>query len=248
MFKLFAAALACVALTAAAAPACTQQSPAHAQALIELYTSEGCDSCPPADRYLSTLRGTPNAVVLSMHVDYWNDIGWQDPFSRKVFTERQRWLSDLAGSRTIYTPELFVGGRELRGGWEQKVPAAIARSAAAPARADIAITLGQPGPGGLPVDVRAVSRAGGSLYVALVENDLSSSVTAGENRGRTLHHDFVAREWLPPVDVGRDGKAALTRTLTLPRGAVAKNLGVAAFVQTAQGEVLQAFALPVCGN
>ncbi|HAT29493.1 MAG TPA: hypothetical protein DCW29_01165 [Janthinobacterium sp.] len=241
---------------ALAASACSKKSPAHSVALLELYTSEGCDSCPPADRFVSALRLAPErAVVLSLHVDYWNYIGWQDPYSKPVFGERQRWLSDLAGSRTIYTPEMFVAGQEMRGGvdgWSAGLPAAVQGINERPARADIGIALGMPGPAGLPVEVSASAMQDGKLYVALVESGLSSAVRAGENRGRVLAHDVVVREWLAPLALSADGKggkrgATLSRVLPLPPGARTGKLGVSAFVQSDRGEVLQALALPVCG-
>jgi hypothetical protein len=245
---------------AQAAASCSGRSPAHAVALLELYTSEGCDSCPPADHFVSGLRAAgvaqEQAVLLSLHVDYWNYIGWKDVFSRAAFTERQRYLSDLAGSRTIYTPELFVAGQELRGGserWKRGVPEAVKRINGHPAQADISINLGAPGAAGLPLEVHASAQAGGKLYVALVESGIDSQVRAGENRGLTLHHDYVVREWLTPAPLAADGKspkpmASVARTVPLPAGALPKNLGVAAFVQTERGEVLQAYTLPVCGS
>jgi hypothetical protein len=243
--------LICFALTACAANAqtCTGRSPPHTVALVELYTSEGCSSCPPADRYVSDLRGAgvsaAQAVPLSLHVDYWNAIGWKDPFSNAVFTERQRVLSDLAHTRTIYTPEFFVGGRELRG-WSGGLPDAVKRINAKPAQASIGITLGRATTAGLPVEVTANGPNGALLHVALVHNKVVSKVTAGENGGRTLHHDYVVRQWLAPLPIGRDGRAHVARALPLPSGAPVADLGVTAFVQAAQGEVLQAFSLPVC--
>jgi len=237
-----------LAAQAALAAGCSAVSPAHTVALVELYTSEGCSSCPPADSYLSSLRGAglraDQAVLLSLHVDYWNYIGWKDPYSRKTFTERQRWLSDLAHTRTIYTPEFFVAGRELRN-WSGGLDDVVKRINATPARASIAIGLGQPTAAGVPLQVKASGQPGASLYVALVQSAIATKVGAGENSGRTLRHDFVAREWVAPVQLGSDGKAELTRTLPLPAGA---SPGVSAFVQTAQGEVLQALALPACGS
>lgn len=238
-----------------AAGACSRQSPAHSVALLELYTSEGCDSCPPADRFVSALPaggvGADQAVILSLHVDYWDYIGWKDRFASPVFTARQRELSDLAGTRTIYTPEIFVGAKELRG-WQNGVGAAVRRVNAQPARADIRIALGTPGGAGLPVDIRASSALDGKLYVALVENGLVSDVRAGENRGVTLKHDFVVRQWLAPVALagGADGKRAaqVARVLPLPPGATPDRFGISAFVQTNNGEVLQALNLPACGG
>jgi hypothetical protein len=254
------AALNGAAAPAMAAQACSKHSPAHGVALLELYTSEGCDSCPPADEFVSGLRAagvtSEQAVLLSLHVDYWNYIGWKDRFSSAAFTERQRYLSDLAGSRTIYTPEMFIGGHELRGNalsWRQGVPQAVKRVNDKPAQADISIALGEAGAAGLPVQVTASAAGGGNLYIALVQNGLVSNIKAGENRGRVLHHDFVVREWLEPVALasladGAKPAATLVRTLMLPAGAVPKNLAISAFVQSERGEVLQALALPVCGN
>ena len=233
---------------AVSAQTCSGHSPPHAVALLELYTSEGCSSCPPADRFISGLRAAgvapQDAVLLALHVDYWNTIGWTDRFSRAAFTERQRWLSDQVNSRTIYTPEFFIGGRELRD-WSGGLPAAVRRINAQPARADIGIELGMPGSAGLPVAVKAAARAG-TLHVALVESGIESKVAAGENRGRSLRHDFVVRAWLPAQELGRDGKATVAKVLPLPAGAVAANMALSAFVQGANGEVLQAYSLPLC--
>lgn len=241
-----------------AADSCSAHSPAYRVALLELYTSEGCSSCPPADQYLSGLRAagvTPEqAVPLALHVDYWNDIGWKDPFSHAAYSARQRWLTRLAGSRTVYTPELFVAGQELRGGverWAGGVPAAVKRINAQAAQADIRITLGQPGAAGLPLAVSASAAHDGTLFVALVESGLASKVTAGENSGRLLRHDHVVRTWLAPVPMSPGGQAGVhmatvTRTLPLPPGAAPGRLGVSVFVQSDRGEVLQALSLSVC--
>jgi hypothetical protein len=241
--------VACAAWPGADAHTCSGRSPAHTVALLELYTSEGCSSCPPADRFVSALRAsgisTSQAVPLSLHVDYWNDIGWKDPFSSSDFTERQRQLSALVNSRTIYTPEIFVGGRELRD-WSAGVPGAVRRINAMPAQAAIEIKLGLPTAAGLPVEVTSTGPKGALLQVALVHNNVTSKVTAGENSGRTLHHDFVVRQWFTAVPIGSKGSAGLARIVALPSGVPASDLSVTAFVQSARGEVLQAFTLPAC--
>ena len=231
---------------AAQAQACSRQSPAHTIALVELFTSEGCDSCPPADRYLSSLKTRLRAdqmVALSLHVDYWDYIGWKDVFARPAFTERQRWLAAAVNSRAVYTPQVFMAGRELRQ-W-QTLPEAVAKVNARPSRAQIGIVLGQPVKGSLPVTVNAGSAQAGKLIVALYENSLVSEVKAGENRGVTLRHDHVVREWLSPVALAANA-ARLTQSVSLPVGAAMANLGVAAFVQAENGEVLQALNLPLC--
>ncbi len=161
-------------------------------------------------------------------------------------TKRQNWLSELAHTRTVYTPEFFVAGKEERD-WGDKLGVSIKRVNATPARANIAISMGAPSTAGVPVQVSASAIAGAKLYVALVENGLASKVAAGENNGRVLHHDYVVREWSAPVTLGADGSAQLVRTLPIPPGAPASRYGVTAFVQTEQGAVLQALSLDACG-
>lgn len=236
--------------TDAAAQACSKQSPLHTVALLELYTSEGCSSCPPADRFVSRLHASgltlDQVVPLSLHVDYWDYIGWKDVFANRLFTERQYWLSAQAQSRTVYTPEIFIAGQEVRN-WRSAASAAIRRINERPAQAKIGITAGTPANGRLPVEVTATATRDAALYIALYQNGLSSDVRAGENRGVQLRHDFVVRDWIGPVALNpTGGKAALPRALAIPPGAAAHNLGVAAFVQTPRGEVLQALALPLC--
>ncbi len=247
-----------MALPLALAEGCSKHSPAHSVALLELYTSEGCNSCPPADKFVSGLRASgvtaEQAVLLSMHVDYWDNIGWKDVYSKHEITERQRWLSNLVGSHTIYTPEVFMGGKELRGGvggWRSGVPETVKRINSKPAQADITISLGKPAANSLPVEVNVKAGQAGKLFVALVESGIATDVKAGENNGSVLKHDFVVREWLGPIVLSGDAKeskAAWSRAVAIPAGAVAKNLGIAAFVQNDKGEVLQALALPVCGG
>jgi hypothetical protein len=228
-------------------------SPPHTVALLELFTSEGCSSCPPADRFISALHQSglsPQQVVpLSLHVDYWDYIGWKDMYAKRLFTERQRWLSDLANTRTIYTPEFFVSGKEVRS-WRSgdSLSAAVARVNAKPAQADITVTWGKPERLDLPLEVSVKAPRNSKLFIALYENRLSSSVKSGENQGVELRHDYVVRDWLGPVAVTQDkeaGKLALPRALAIPAGAAIGNLGVAAFVQTDNGEVLQALSAPL---
>jgi hypothetical protein len=265
MHALFLTTVLCIApFSLAAAQTCSKQSPAYTVALLELYTSEGCDSCPQADRFVSGLRNlsarespfgsltVDQVVPLSLHVDYWDYIGWKDSFGKPAFTQRQRWLSDIANSRTIYTPEIFVAGQELRN-WHSGTAAAIQRINAKLARAEIGMVLGKAEGGNLSVEVSATAVQNGMLFVALYENDLATVVKAGENRGVTLKHDYVVRTWLGPFALSsqtknKNGKAVLAQTLALPAGAMAKNLGVAAFVQTDKGEILQALALSLCGT
>ena len=247
--------------TMAFAQSCSKHSPAYQIALLELYTSEGCSSCPPADRSFSALRngmgmgmagwpGLDQVVPLALHVDYWDYIGWKDVFASPAYTARQRWLSDQTGKRAVYTPEMFIGGQELRN-WHSDIPAAVRRINSQPSGANINIMLGKVVAGSVSVGVNAQAAQGGKLFVALYENDLTSRIRAGENDGVTLHHDYVVRQWIGPIAIqpgANAGKTGLQRVLILPTGSLGKNLGIAAFVEGDKGVVLQALALPFCGT
>ena len=231
--------------------ACTKQSPGHAVALLELYTSEGCNSCPPADQWLSRLArdgpGIDSVVPLAFHVDYWDRLGWKDRFAAAAFSERQYALARQAGGRAVYTPGVFLNFREFRGWGSLRFGEALRAVNARPARADIRLGLDTAG-AQLEIEADFVLKTPGDArgFVALYENRLSTAVKAGENRGVTLRHDFVVRDWFGPLEVR--GKAELRRTLALQRHWKPQDLGLAAFVQDGAGrEVLQATALgPGC--
>lgn len=229
---------------------CMKQSPAHAVALLELYTSEGCNSCPPADRWLSGLAkdgpGPDRLVPLAFHVDYWDRLGWKDRFAAARFSERQYALARQAGSRAVYTPGVFLNFQEFRGWGSARFGDAVRAVNARPARAEIRLELHSPSPAELAIeaDFKATD---GRAFVALYENRLSTDVKAGENRGATLRHDYVVRDWFGPLEVR--GSAQFTRTLALQRDWKPADLGVAAFVQDGAGrEVLQASALANCAK
>jgi hypothetical protein len=253
----FVAALAILgtALPATAAP-CVARSTARTAALVELYTSEGCSSCPPADRWLSSLESATRAsgglVPLALHVDYWDYIGWKDPYARPAFTARQRTIAALQHARFVYTPQVLLQGRDFRGWGSSAFEQALARINAQPARAEISLAIERLGEGALRLEASALvpdpkRRATASLYLALYQNNLSSRVEAGENEGRTLAHDFVVRDWIGPIDFAGGGRVHDRRSLALPPGAPVSNTGVAAFVQdSGTAEVLQALILPVC--
>ena len=165
-------------------------SGAHRVALIELYTSEGCSSCPPADRWLSGLKGDPRLwsdfVPIALHVDYWNYIGWKDRFARSDFSERQRRYISEGGARVVYTPGFFVNGQEWQRRHRQE-PDLAGDSIAGNLTVlvdghDVAVRFAS-----APEDDTALL-----VHVAVVGMNLETRVRAGENKGRTLRHDFVA--------------------------------------------------------
>jgi hypothetical protein len=245
--------------TAQAVP-CSARSPKYTTALVELYTSEGCDSCPPADRWLSSLgpRGfAPERVVpVALHVDYWDYIGWKDPYARQAHSARQRKMARLARVAMVYTPQVLLQGQDFRawgsgGAFEQ----AVAKINARPAMAHISLQLEPRGKDLFEVEVaarleEASPSADIALYLGAYENKLVSEVKAGENRGKTLPHDFVVLQWFGPFEFkAESGGAKLKerRALPLLPRAVPGHSGVAAFVQNrATSEVLQALMLPAC--
>jgi hypothetical protein len=165
--------------------------------VVELFSSEGCSSCPPADVILSRLaREQPVAgaevIALELHVDYWNYLGWADPFSSSAFTARQRAYADAFGQRGVYTPQLVVdGAADVAGTNEPGARAAIAAAAReVTAKVDVTrsgdrvtITATDPNEKGGPSDV----------WLAVTEEGLSTAVPRGENGGATLSHGPVVR-------------------------------------------------------
>ena len=188
-------------LLAADTPHATLAVASH-PVLVELFTSEGCSSCPPADALLRKLQGEHTAagqwiIGISEHVTYWNQLGWADPFSSESFTERQSNYGDRFGLASVYTPQVVVNGaQEVLGSDE----AAILRAVRLTDRpTTVAVTIGSimPSAGGVSVtfSVAGTSSAKSAEIYAVIADDMASShVLRGENAGRTLAHVSVARE------------------------------------------------------
>jgi hypothetical protein len=234
-----------------AAAACLKQSPAHRVALLELYTSEGCDSCPPANEWLGAQAKQFSAdqlVPIALHVDYWDYIGWKDRFASPQFGQRHRATVNANRGRTVYTPEFFVNGGEARdwrssGALAQRVKAANAQAATAVIRIEANTKDRQTT---IKSHFKSAS-AGAQGYIALLEDKLSTHVTSGENKGATLKEERVVRQWLGPYVLSTDAAGtSIERTISLPSDSNAKHLSLAAFVQQpATGAVLQATATGV---
>ena len=232
---------------AAVGPACTATSGRDVHPLVELYTSEGCDSCPPADRWLTTAFpvGETGASVLAFHVDYWDRLGWKDRFASADYTARQYASMRARGATFVYTPQVLVQGRDVEAA---KRTSAVASARTQPARATI--TLEAEGVGGRVVmNARVSARASprkAVAWVAFTEGGLVSSVAAGENRGATLRHDHVVRMLYGPFPIGESGSATAEFTVALPRER-GRDPALVAFVEDrATGEVLQSLTLR-CG-
>jgi len=203
--------------------------------LVELFTSEGCSSCPPADRALALLEkkqpvNSADAVTLEFHVDYWDGPGWKDPFSSALYSQRQEEYSSALRLESNYTPQMVVNGKsEFVGSDLGKATQTIEKLAAEPhARAVAAIdgTSAKISVTGLPAHDTA------TVYLATVEDDLTSNVTGGENGGAKLAHTSVVRELNTVGPVAKDADKFETET-ALPSQATWKkeNVRYVVFVQ-----------------
>ena len=223
-------------------------------ALFEMYTSEGCDSCPPADRWLARLKldpGATPAVALAFHVDYWDRLGWPDRFGSAAFTKRQYEQSDRRGDSFVYTPQVLLQGRNFPSWQSGEQPTnAVSAINAKPARATIELSAQTVERDGLSVDLQvripeAKDRANAVATVALTQDGLASDVKAGENAGKRLSHEHVVRALESNLPLSPGGELRRTVHFALPsdRGP----LSIVAFAEnTKTGEVLQALALPLC--
>jgi hypothetical protein len=215
---------------------------AEVPVIVELFTSEGCSSCPPADDLLVKLEKTqpvPGAhiIALSEHVDYWNRLGWRDPFSSAQFTARQNQYVDSLRQDGPYTPEAVVDGRKgFIGGNSRDAQAAILDAIKQP-KADVNLTA-SPSAGGinLAIDIHNIpfhntpGEKDSDIVLVITETGLQSSVSAGENSGRLLRHTGVVRRL---VVLGRTKDAAFTSqtSVALPREWKKENLHAVVFVQ-----------------
>ncbi len=219
----------------AAGPTCQAESGATLTPVIELYTSEGCSSCPPADRWLSTLKdgaAQGKAVVEAFHVGYWDSLGWVDRFASPAHTTRQKQVAGSNGLSGIYTPQVVRNGRDWR---DFTRPAGTSE----PARARIAILRG-------PSDAFEASvapldnAARWSAYWTVTEHGHSSKVKAGENAGEFLQHDFVVRQYVPVGDY--QGPARLVLRAVPAEAGHARQVNLVVY-DKASGKPLQALSL-----
>lgn len=202
-------------------------------ALVELFTSQGCSSCPPADRLLSGLMEEAankgqEIYLLSFHVDYWNYLGWTDPFSKKGFSTRQRRYAATL-STGVYTPQMVFNGRaECVGSNRTRVLASLQKVMEQEATDKIKLNLVQvSGQKAIRVDYEVEGNLKDKVInVALVERNISTQVKRGENGGRKLHHDNVVREF---QTVELTGKGAVM--LNLPSDLNKSKSAVIAFTQ-----------------
>ena len=225
--------------------------------LVELFTSEGCSSCPPADRFLETLDRQPipgaEMIVLSEHVDYWNHIGWKDPYSASLYSQRQSAYANRFGLDSVYTPQMVVdGSSEFVGSSSGEADKAFRKALRVPKlplqlssiSTDASNTLRA------HLETGALDSSFGSreadVYVAVALNRAESQVSAGENSGHRLAHVSVVKS-LTKIGALKQGQVLSQDVLlNLEPGSDSRNLRLIAFVQEPrQGRVLGAASMPV---
>ena len=188
--------------------------------LIELFTSEGCSSCPPADRWLSGLKSDPGLwgsfVPVAFHVDYWDYIGWTDRFAKAEFSDRQRRHAREGGARAVYTPGFFSQGKDWRGRHQGKLPDIEIAEIGEPGIGELIVRLGDDA-ATIHFDSRDSRHDRLSATVAILGMALETRVRAGENKGRKLGHDFVVLDIVTiPLEESAAGYTAVTRLPDVP--------------------------------
>jgi len=214
-------------------------------AVVELFTSEGCSSCPPADALVAAVHKQDKDLpvyVLAFHVDYWDRLGWKDAFSNAAYSERQKEYAEWLHLSSIYTPQVVVNGqKEFVGSDAGALHQAINKGLSAAATAQLALSDVRMSGGKLSWQAHADAMGGGSplrLVVALVEHDASTRVMAGENGGKTLSHVQIVREF---DRVSLNGKGDGAGRLDWPEGMKASDGEVIAFLQDSQsGKIVAA--------
>lgn len=220
------------------APAPSPSRGPEGPVVVELFTSQGCSSCPPADRYLTQLAKAGQVsgrtvVPLSFHVDYWNDLGWVDPYSQPAWTERQRQYASALGDRSVYTPQTVVGGATgMVGSNTQKVAAAIS-SASRPALLAATAAWAKD-----HVEVTVTAPADADVLVAVWEDTRTVSVPRGENAGEKLTNHRIVRRLERVAAAGQQGKK---RVALDPAW---KSAGAVAFAQRTDKRIVASALLP----
>lgn len=232
---------------------CSADSSGHRVALLELFTSEGCNSCPPADRWLNGIQdrgtGTKQVVPLAFHVDYWDYIGWKDRFAKPEFSQRQRLIASRNQASFIYTPQFVLNGRDFRHLWKKgELDERLKEVNADEARIRIKVEQ-TPMDNGIRVALRVhnADNDRADVFVAMFQNGLNSDIKAGENAGKKLYHEFVVRQFEGPLSVAPGASLERVFEFALKSYSNRAALGFAVFAEnTSSGETMQAMAMPVC--
>jgi hypothetical protein len=229
---------------------CSAKSGANTVPLLELYTSEGCSSCPPADKWMSGIKNE-KVTPLAFHVDYWDYIGWKDKFSKAEYSDRQRKTAAFGGAGFVYTPQFVMNGRDFKGWDNSRLNEKIEANQKLASRANLSlnavqengkITLKTSAQTTNPADAKNVD-----VFVAIYENKLVSKVNAGENSGRELKHDYVVRDFFGAYQINNQNE--FSKNFTLSPEWAKRDAGAVIFVQNSQtGEIIQSLKLPFCNS
>lgn len=230
---------------------CSTKSGHQITSLLELYTSEGCSSCPPADKWLSNLKlGADKVVPLAFHVVYWNYIGWEDKFSKPEYSDRQRRTAAFGAADFVYTPQFVLNGKDFRGWDGSRLHQSIESSLKHTARMNLTLNTTNQANGEILLTataqaVKANDVKNADIFIAIYENKLISQVKAGENNGRELKHDYVVRDLLGAYQLNH--KNEFSKNITLKPEWKGRNAGAVIFVQDSHnGEIMQSLQLPFC--
>lgn len=202
-------------------------------ALIELFTSEGCSSCPPADIILEEVQkkyADKNVLVVSYHVDYWDKLGWRDIFSNAVYTARQEYYSDIFHLNSIYTPQVVVNGKkEFIGSNKDKLISSIEEHLNDKPAASLNLKAIQNSPGKIGISYLAESSfsKGEQIVLLLVQKMATNKIGRGENEGKTLHHINIVREIVYLSANSKD----TTKVFDVPSGLNKEDVFVAGLIQ-----------------
>jgi hypothetical protein len=244
------AASVCVLSTLCAEPA-SATPPGSSPVLVELFTSEGCSSCPPADDLLAEIeKKVPNAIVLSEHVTYWNNGGWQDPFSSEDSTIRQADYVDRMGLSSSYTPQMVVGGRYEFVGSDARAAAQAILRASNEVRVPVGITDPMVSAGGrvtFAVETGTV-QSSSQLFVVVAQDEGTKHVSNGENGGHTLRHVQIARSFLQAAKLKSGASYSGRLTVELPEAIAGSGWHLVVFLEQGRGgPILGAASVGVSG-
>ena len=237
-------------------------SPDNRVVLLELYTSEGCSSCPPADRFLSELESTgisdKQLIPMAFHVTYWDYIGWNDQFAKKQYDQRQRALARKKKKSTVYTPQFVLSGEDYRSHatFSEDVNKLAKQKATVSLVLTAQMLTAQKNEGkqkvnkqgaeklklSLKSDISTSEIKDVSFYLAVIESNLASEVSDGENEGEHLHHDYVVRQFIGPYFQSKpENQQSREQIIVLQPEWKRQDLSIVAFAEDPRtGEVLQA--------
>ncbi len=215
--------------------------------VVELYTSQGCSSCPPADTYLGELARRPDVIALSFHVNYWDYIGWKDPFASPETTNRQRAYARTLRQSYVYTPQMVIDGRSHEVGSKRAEVERRIASLRERGGGKLAVRIDRGADGGLSVTIPSANRhEAAAVWLVLFDRSHTTKIKRGENRGRELTYSNVVRR---VTRIGSYDGAEMTIPLSLPATEMSARDGCVVIIQSdATGPILGAAMVPFGGN